>query len=137
MKSVEEIYKMSVDELVKYCDTLKRYEVGRRSFRVVDIDDIIVSDIRLNRANGYICLNYCYSCMRNHADTSSDILYRIHKTPDKMNYSGIFDNEDDAINAAKQFAKQEKHEMLDMLEQELSTLIQNVDNLKQELATLK
>jgi hypothetical protein len=136
MKSIEEIYKMTVDELVSYCDTLKRYEVDRQTFKVVENDDIIVSDIRLNRANGYICLDYYYCCIRNHADTT-DILYRIHKTPEKMNYSGIFDNEEDAINAAKQFAKHEKHEMLDILEEELSSLTQNVESLKQELAALR
>jgi protein subunit release factor A len=74
--------------------------------------------------------------MHNHEDTIPDKLYGIHKTTEKMNYAGIFDNEEDAINAAKQFAKQEKREMLNMLEQELSSLIQNVESLKQELTTL-
>lgn len=137
MKSIEEIYKMTVDELVSYCDTLKRYEVDRQTFKVVEIDDIIVSDIKLNIPNGYICLEYCYRCcISNHSDTITDKLYRIHKTTERMNYAGIFDNEEDAINAAKQFAKHEKHEMLDILEQELSLMIQNVESLKQELATL-
>ena len=137
MKSIEEIYKMTVDELVAYCDTLKRYEVDRKTFKVVEIDDIIVSDIRLNRANGYICLDYCYRyCIGHHSDTITDKLFRIHKTAERMNYVGIFDNEEDAINAAKQFAKQEKHEILNMLEQELSSLTQSVERLKQEIAVL-
>lgn len=135
MKSIEEIFKMTVDELVSYCDTLKRYAVDRQTFKVVEIDDIVVSDIRLNRANGYICLDYYYCRIRNHADTT-DILYRIHKIPENMNYSGIFDNDEDAINAAKQFAKQEKSEMLNILEEELSLLTQNVESLKQEIAVL-
>jgi hypothetical protein len=137
MKTVEEIYKMTIDELVTYCITLKRYEVDRKTFKVVSIDDIIVTDIKLKAPNGYIYLDYCYCCMHNHEDTIPDKLYGIHKTTEKMNYAGIFDNEEDAINAAKQFAKQEKREMLNMLEQELSSLTQNVESLKQELATIR
>lgn len=135
MKTIEEIYKMSVDELVTYCDTLKLYEVDRQTFKVVEIDDIVVSDIRLNRVNGYICLDYYYCCIRNHADTT-DILYRIHKIPENMNYSGIFDNDEDAINAAKQFAKHEKQELMNMLEQEHTTIIRNIKSLKQEIDVL-
>lgn len=137
MKSIEEIYKMTVDELVSYCDTLNRYEVDRQTFKIVEVDDIIVTDIKLNAPNGYIYLDYCYCCMCNHGDTIPDKLYGIHKTPEKMNYAGIFDNEEDAINAAKQFAKQEKHEILNMLAQELSSLTQNVESLRQELAALE
>lgn len=138
MKTNEEIYKMSVDELVRYCATLKRYEVDRKTFKIVESDDIIVSDIKLNIPNGYICLEYCYRCcIGNHSDTITDRLYRIRKTAEKMNYAGIFDNEEDAINAAKQFEKHEKLKILDILEEELSSLMQNVENLKQEIAALK
>lgn len=138
MKTNEEIYKMSIEELAKYCKTLKRYEVDEKTFKVVEDDDIIVSDIKLNIPNGYICLEYCYRCcIGNHSDTITDKLFRIHKTAEKMNYAGIFDNEEDAINAAKQFAKQEKHKFLDILEEELYSLTQSVENLKQEIAALK
>ena len=137
MKTIEEIYKMSVDDLVYYCGTLKRYEVDRKTFKVVGTNDIIVSDIKVNIPNEYICLEYCYCCcIDNYSDTITNKLYHIHEIAERMNYAGIFDNEEDAINAAKQFAKQEKHKILNMLEQELSSLKQSVKRLKQELTTI-
>jgi hypothetical protein len=105
MKTNEELLKMSMDELRIYCSSLKFYTIDKYDYNVLTVQDISLISIECFPINDNIRLKY-----RLQNDFSDDIYQSLILNIEKniKNYSGIFENNDDAVYATKQYVKQQK-----------------------------
>ena len=126
MKTNKELLKMSVDELRMYCSSLKFYVIDKYDYHVLTVQDINLIDIECSLIHDNIWLKYYLKNDFNDVIYHSQ-LFSIERNLE--NYSGIFENKEDAIYATKQHVKQEKlnrieecKRLIKMIEEEINEL---------------
>jgi hypothetical protein len=126
MKTNEELLKMSTDELRTYCSSLKYFTVDKYDYHVVMVQDISVISIECFLIHDNIRLTYH---LKN--DFSDNIyqsqLFDIERTPEE--YSGIFENKEDAIYATKQYVKQQKLNEIEGLKHTIKMIEEEINEL--------
>lgn len=130
MKTTEELLEMSGNDLLKYCESLKYFTIDHDDFHIRTTHNIILTKVEYDKIHKYFELSYRFkSDLYVYNDDIKCVIQSI--TVNVCNdYGGLFETEQDAINAAKQCAKKEILGQIDSRKFQIKELEKKIERLE-------
>lgn len=128
MKTTEELLEMSGNDLLKYCESLKLFTMDYDDFHILTAHDIIITKAEYDKAHKHFKISYQFS---NISDNDFERVIHSITFDTCRDYCGLFETEQDAINAAKQFAKKEILEQIDSHKLQIKELEKKIEKIEE------
>ena len=129
MKTTEELLKMSGNDLLKCCESLKYFKIDSNDFCIFTTYDIIVTKITYDKIYKHFKVTYHLEDSNIYEDDIKSSIYSITFT-ECGNYCGLFETEQDAINTAKLCAKKEILGQIDSRKLQIKELEKKIEHLE-------
>jgi hypothetical protein len=129
MKTTEELLEMSGNDLLKYCESLKYFTIDRNDFHILTTYDIILTKVEYDKVHKQFDLSYHFENSSIYDDDIKRPIYWLSFNT-CGDYCGLFETEQDAINAAKQYAKKEIIEQIDSRKLQIKELKKKIEKIE-------
>jgi hypothetical protein len=129
MKTTEELLEMSGNDLLKYCESLKYFTIDRNDFHILTSYDTIITKVEYDKIHKHFKVIYHFEDSNIYEDDIKSSIHSITFT-NCGNYCGLFESEQDAINAAKQDAKKEILGQIDSRKFQIKELEKKIERLE-------
>ena len=114
VKTIEELLEMSSNDLLKYCESLKYFTIDKDDFNILKTSNIVITNIIYDKVHKQFDLSYHFKDSSIYDDDIKRPIYWLSLNT-CGDYCGLFESRQDAINAAKQYAKKEILEQINVL----------------------
>ena len=132
MKTTEELLEMPCNDLLKYCESLKFFTIDYDDFHILTTNDIILTKVVYSNEYSkiHIKLSYHFEKSNIFDGNFESVIHSISFDKCHDYYYGLFETEQDAINAVKQYVKHEILEQIDSRKLQIKELEKKIEHLE-------